>query len=103
MKIDLLNYIPKIIQSTNGKREFDLDIYGDDHYIMISYYNLIPNSKLNIRREYSYTLPRYIKLNSETLEVIGLLQAEMGKTNNGLLNFSNCEYKLINKILNLLL
>ncbi len=99
MKIDLLDYIPETIKSENGKREFSLDIHSDNYYIMISYYNPIPNSKENKNREYCLTIPRFVNKNSETFEVIGLLQAEMGKTNNGMLNFSNCEYKLVNKVI----
>lgn len=99
MKLDLLNYIPKMIKSENGKRDFLLEIHSDEYYIQMSYYNSIENSKQNRKREYSSIIPRFINLNSETFEVMGLLQAEMGKTNNGMLNFSNCEPKIINKII----
>ena len=98
-KIDLLNYIPKLLKTPKSKNELALEISTHDNYIMISYYNPVWNSRDKSNREYSLTISRFINRTSETFEVLGLLQAEMGKTNNGLLNFSNCEYKLINKIM----
>ncbi len=47
-------------------------------------------------RRFAYTLPRYISRTKRTFEVIGLLQAEMGKTNNNLV-FANNEPSIINE------
>lgn len=47
-------------------------------------------------RRFSYILPRYITRNKRTFEVLGLLQGEMGKTNNNLV-FANNEPAIINE------
>ncbi|MEK6973959.1 MAG: LAGLIDADG family homing endonuclease [Nanoarchaeota archaeon] len=51
-------------------------------------------------KEHSLYVPRFIYNDKRTFEVFGLLQAEMGKTNNGCISFANHEFKIINYILN---
>ena len=99
-KIDLLEFIPDKIKCGENLREYLLDIKSDEDYIMLSYITkMITPIKSNAEREYSLTIPRYINSNQETLDVLGLLQAEMGKTDNGCISFCNHEYRLINKVL----
>src|SRR3989338_4954906 len=93
-KIDLIEYLPKTI-FTNTK-ECLLNIGADDLYISLSY---IAETFNNAKIEYSHTIPRFISKNQETFEVLGLLQAEMGKTQNGNLSFANSEPKIINKVM----
>jgi len=49
------------------------------------------------KREYFLTIPRHINWDQETFEVLGLLQAEMGKTDNGCVTFANSDSRIINR------
>ena len=95
-KIDLKKYLPEYIVSGRQNKKYKLHVKADDKYLMCSY--LRPSKHAGIR-EYNYTLPRYISKNNETFEVLGLLQAEMGKTQNGCLTFCNHEYNIIKKVM----
>ena len=95
---DLLEFIPDKIICGENQKEYPLNIGPEEDYIMLSYLTDLTN---NAKREYSLTIPRKISLSEGTFEVIGLLQAEMGKTNNGCLVFANREYQLINKVMRL--
>lgn len=97
-KLDLLEFLPEKIFTGSGK-EFPLNIAYDNEYINMSYLALKSSGKLQHFQEYSITTPRFISKNVETFEVLGLLQAEMGKTQNGCLNFCNSEPKIVKKIL----
>lgn len=94
--IDLLPFIPKTVKCGEKENEYILDIKEDEDYILLSYRTDMSNGA---KIEYSLTIPRYITRNKETFEVIGLLQAEMCKTNNGYIGFPNSEYRLINKVM----
>ncbi|MFA4887351.1 MAG: hypothetical protein WC595_04010 [Candidatus Nanoarchaeia archaeon] len=94
-KLDLKEYLPEIILTGSGK-QCVLSYYADDLYISVSYQTQQTN---NAKGEYSFTFPRFISKSEETFEVLGLLQAEMGKTQNGCLNFTNSEPKIMNKVL----
>ena len=98
-KIDLLKYVSKRVKSQRADKEFSLENNSDEKDIMLSYCVPVWNSKDNGKKEYALTIPRFINKNKETFEVIGLLQAEMGKTGNGMINFCNCEHKIINKVI----
>lgn len=76
-----------------------MNIFSDDSYLVISYSVDLILNKRNIKKNYHLTLRRFIDYNNETFEVLGLLKAEMGKTDNGCVNFSNCEPRIINKVL----
>ena len=93
-KIDLIDYLPKIIFT--GSKECILNTGADDLYILLSYSAETSN---NAKIEYSHTIPRSISKNQETFEVLGLLQAEMGKTQNGNLSFANSEPRIINEVM----
>ena len=96
--IDILNFIPSTIVCNAGKgQEVNLSQHYDNEHIYLSY---IVKQGNNANREHSFILPRFISKSKETFEVLGLLQAEMGKTNNGCINFSNSEPKIINKVIN---
>ena len=95
--IDILEFmISKILKSKNNLEQ-DLNIRYDERYINLSY---TINGYNNSKREYSLTIPRFISNNERTFEVLGLLQAEMGKTHNGSLSFANSEPKIVNYVLN---
>ncbi|MDP2906685.1 MAG: hypothetical protein Q8O03_01990 [Nanoarchaeota archaeon] len=96
-RIELLQFIPKTVKCGKKEKEYILNIKKDENYIMLSYQTDMSNSA---KMEYSLTIPRYITRDKETFEAIGLLQAEMSKTNNGYIGFPNSEYRLINKVMN---
>ncbi|MBS3168358.1 hypothetical protein J4216_04490 [Candidatus Woesearchaeota archaeon] len=92
---DLLDYLPKEIVAGENGNKYELFFKADEKYISLSYISKHSN---NSQQEHSLTIPRFIFKNQETFEVLGLLQAEMGKTQNGSLNFANSEPRLINKV-----
>ena len=95
--LDLLEFLPEKIICNSGKgQEVELKYSYDNEYISLSY--LIEKTN-NAEFEYSITIPRFISKSKETFEVFGLLQAEMGKTQNWNVSFPNHEHQLINKIL----
>ncbi|HLC85714.1 MAG TPA: LAGLIDADG family homing endonuclease [Candidatus Nanoarchaeia archaeon] len=94
--LDLVEFLPKTIFSGENNNPNKLNFSSDNLYISLSYTTETGN---NSKTEYSYTIPRFIEKNKETFEVLGLLQAEMGKTHNGCLNFSNSEPRIINKVI----
>ncbi len=98
--MDLLEFVPDKIKCGKNLKEYPLNSKIEEDYIMFSYITkMMTPTKSNAEREYSLTIPRYINSNQETFEVLGLLQAEMGKTDNGCIVFCNHEYHLINKVI----
>lgn len=99
-KIDLLQFVPKIVKCGKKEKEYKLDVKEGENYIMLSYQTDMSNHLgINAKREYPLTIPKYIIRNKETFEVLGLLQAEMGKTNNGCIIFANTECRLVNNVM----
>ncbi len=96
--LDLLDYLPEAMLMESGK-QYPLKINSDEEYIDLSYLVDVVTPSGKGRREHSCTLPRFIPKTEATFEVLGLLQAEMGKTGNGSLSFPNHEYKLINQVM----
>jgi len=100
-KIDVLDFIPKTVFVGKNQKISDLNIKFDDLYIYLSYRtNIVNKGEITGVKEHSLTIPRFVSRNKETFEVLGLLQAEMGKTQNGCLNFCNHEYNLVNLVMN---
>jgi len=98
--IDLLEFLPQNILCGKLEKQFPLNIKLDSKYLSLSYITDLSNQTGQVgTKEYSLTIPRFISKIIRTFEVLGLLQAEMGKTNNGNLSFANHEYKLINYVL----
>ncbi len=97
--IDLLQYLPTDI-ITQEERKYPLHVQHDEISIGLSYQAPLHNQTGECgTQEFSCTIPRYIAKNERTFEVLDLLQAEMGKTQNGTLSFSNCEPKIINAVM----
>lgn len=97
--LDLLEYLPKTI-FTVGREEYPLQVTADDTHITVSYFlaKVSPTGSAGFQ-EYSYTLPRFISKTEGTFEVLGLLQAEMGKIPNGNLSFPNHEYCIVKQVM----
>jgi len=95
--LDLLNLIPNKVLC--GKNNISNHLFKDYDQSSVGLYYKIKR-KNNSIREYSIAIPRFISQSKRTFEVLGLLQAEMGKTQNGSLSFANSEPKAINYILN---
>ncbi len=93
---DLIEFIPKVVLSGKEVKEIPLNFGYDEIYISLSYFVY---SISNGSKEYDFSIPRFINKNKETFEVLGLLQAEMGKTHNGCLVFANSEPRIINKVI----
>jgi len=94
--LDLLDFIPARIISGKKNKLKNLSVDSDQNSIGLSYKI---NGSNNSKREYSLVIPRFIQKSEKTFEVLGLLQAEMGKTQNGSIVFPNSEPKIINKVL----
>lgn len=85
-----------MIVSGKYGHEYPALVEERDSYLLIRYTSLGWN---NSHREHSVIIPRFIKRNKKMFEALGLLQAEMGKTQNGCIVFANSEHKLVNKVL----
>ena len=101
-KFDMMDFVPSEIYSGKNGNKYLLEVKEWNQYLMISY--KVPQSKWkgltgNGYRVYDDSIKRYINKNNDTFEVLGLLQAEMGKTQNGCLNFCNHEYQIMNKVM----
>ena len=90
------NFIPrKVICKNKPEKSFDLNIVEENLHLNISY-KTTSDCRNGI---YSLLMPKEIKRDNETFEVLGLLQAEMGKKHDGKISFSNHEDQLINKVI----
>src|SRR3989338_7197441 len=100
-KICLKEFIPtKVICKNSPEKSFDLNILDDGIYLMLSYFTDAHNHLGKVGcKEHNLLLPKFIKKNQETFEVLGLLQAEMGKQHDGKVVFCNHEYRLIKKVI----
>lgn len=99
-KFDLKNFLPKEIHSGKKGNKYPLEVKESNDYLDLSYLSNISNFKGEGKRQYYDFIKRYVNKNKESFEVLGLLQAEMGKTQNGSLNFCNHEYQIIKKVMN---
>lgn len=99
--INLLNFIPEKVLCGKNYTQYPISINSlEGTHIALSYLtNLHNQTGLCGKRKYSLIIPKYISRNTETFEVLGLLQAEMGKTNNGCIVFCNHEFQLMNKVI----
>ena len=95
--LDLMDFIPNKVCCGKNCSSRKLNKNYDNVYLGLSYITIGSNSS---KKEYSIVVPRKIKKTVRTFEVLGLLQAEMGKTQNGNLSFANNQPKIINYILN---
>jgi predicted CopG family antitoxin len=99
-KICLKEFIPeKVMNKHDNGKSYDINIIEDECYLTLSYEVDAHNQHGKIgQRCFTLLLPKYIRRNKETFEVLGLLQAEMGKQLDGKIAFCNHEFQLINKI-----
>src|SRR3989338_1146922 len=98
-KIKLRQFVPERVMNNKGlDKSYDLRIIEDD-YLSLSY-DVPAHNQTGLvgKREFSIVFPASINRNRETFEVLGLLQAEMGKKQDGKINFCNHEYQIINKV-----
>src|SRR3989344_5242102 len=95
--LDLVDFIPNVVYCGKNSVPKNLSKNYDNEYINLSYITEGYNSST---KEYSLTISRKIEKTIRTFEILGLLQAEMGKTQNGTLSFANNQPKIINYVLN---
>jgi len=100
-KICLKEFIPeKVICNNDVSKSYDLNIIDKVTNLKLFYYVPATNQfGTKARRCFTYNVPKFINRNSETFQVLGLLQAEMGKKMDGKITFCNNEYKIINKVI----
>ena len=98
-KICLKEFIPERVINAKNTKSFEVQIWDTDINLTVWYSVMLNQKGLIYKKEYEILIPRYIKRNSQTFEVLGLLQAEMGKKQDGKVTFCNHEYKLINKVM----
>ena len=100
-KICLTEFIPsKVICKNNLSKSFKLNRYEIGNYIKLFYstdaYN---HTGIVGKKNYKLLFPKDVRRNQETFEVLGLLQAEMGKQHDGKVVFCNHEYQLVKKVM----
>jgi hypothetical protein len=98
-KICLKEFIPeKSVCVKYPDRQYNVNIIEDENYLT-TYYDVDLHNQTGIvgKKRYTLLLPKHIRRGKETFEVLGLLQAEMGKQHDGKVVFCNHEPKLINK------
>src|SRR3989338_1042179 len=90
-KICLKEFIPsKVICTNSPEKSFDLSVLDDGIHLMLAYFTDTYNQLGKFgHKEHTLLLPKFIKRNQETFEVLGLLQAEMGKRHDGKIVFCN--------------
>ncbi|MBI2654495.1 hypothetical protein HYX02_06860 [Candidatus Woesearchaeota archaeon] len=100
-KISLVEFIPnRVICKNFPEKSFDLNREENGNYINLSYFTELHNHRgLVGKKKYELLLPKYVRRNQETFEVLGLLQAEMGKQHDGKIVFCNHEYRLVKKVM----
>lgn len=99
-KICLKDFVPEKAMSEKNKKNFPLNIIDADYYLTLFYETDLHNWKgLVGKKRYSLVIPKNVSRSKETFVVLGLLQAEMGKQQDGKIVFCNHEYQLINKVL----
>tara|TARA_Y100000310_G_scaffold345379_1_gene464300 strand:- start:5182 stop:6510 length:1329 start_codon:yes stop_codon:yes gene_type:complete len=99
-KIELSKYIPKKVICGKNQNKYPLTVEIKSDRIILSYHTKLSNQiGPCATRKYSCIIPKTISKNQENYEVLGLLQAEMGKTQNGCITFPNSEPKIINKVI----
>src|SRR3989344_2810970 len=96
-KICLREFIPsKVIRKNSPEKSFELNRKDIENYIKLSYFtNLHNHTGLVGKKKYELLLPKYVRKNQETFEVLGLLQAEMGKKQECQIIFFTYTYKII--------
>jgi len=100
MKIDLLQYIPINVLVGRECKTVPLQTIDLDTHLLLRYtVDRDTDSHKAGCRDFSEIVPRYINKTKETFEVLGLLQAEMGKTQNGCITFCNHESQIIKRVI----
>ncbi len=75
--INLKQFIPNQVVCGKHKKLFPLQVNEDDRYFLMRYETLTHNGG---KRKYGADIPKTVSRSKDTFEVLGLLQAEMGKT-----------------------
>lgn len=93
-KICLEEFIPnRVICKNFPEKSFGLNREEIGNYIKLFYFTELHNhTGLVGTKTYELLLPKYVRRKQETFEVLGLLQAEMGKQHDGKIVFCNHEY-----------
>ena len=97
--ISLKEFLPPGIHSGRNNKLCPLNVDEDSQYLMVGYTVNLSHLAGTVKKEYSFALPKFITKDEETFEVLGLLQAEMNKTQNGCLTFVNSEDRIIRKVM----
>jgi hypothetical protein len=93
-------FIPSTIKSGRLGNEYPLHVDEHDDKYFVWYEVPVTNQKGIVgKKRYSETIPKYIELDAETLEVIGLLQGEMSKAFRRTLTFANSEPGILRKVM----
>lgn len=97
--IKLIEHLPEHIMVGESEKKMPIKIIEHPSTFVISYKVPIHNHKGHVGfKEHKLSIPKEIPATFENFQVFGLLQAEMGKTNNGCLTYANKEHQLINPI-----
>jgi len=99
--ICMKEFVPeKALCKKDSNKGYELNSVDDGIYLNLGY-EVDTNNQFGCsgKRCFSLALPKYINRNLETFEVLGLLQAEMGKQHDGKIVFCNHEHRLVNKVI----
>ncbi|MFH1400004.1 MAG: hypothetical protein ABIH41_00650 [Nanoarchaeota archaeon] len=100
--LDLRQFIPNPIVSGMKGNTYRTNIQSINRTYSVTYLTNVSNwagSNVGKRRRIG-SVPKEIQLNSETFEVLGLLQGEMSKTQRGPITFCNCQPTIMEQVLN---
>ncbi len=97
----MLQFIPSEIKSGRRGNMYVSHVHDEPDQYVVEYCRPVSNhTGPNVGvRWHRGTLPKYLHLDAQSFEAIGLLQGEMSKTARGTLTFANCEPVLVNRIL----
>jgi len=97
----MIDFVPERVKSQKDQdKEFELEKRQDEIYLILCYRTVLHNHTGAVGfKYYNLIIPKTVTRNPFTFEVLGLLQAEMGKQQDGKVVFCNHEYKLVNKVL----
>ncbi len=99
--IDMKQFIPDRFNSGILGTTYPAEIEEEASSYRVRYWRNVSNHTKRIvgKRKLEDTLPKTLKLDNRTFEVLGLLQGEMSKTNRGPITFCNSRPELMNLVL----
>lgn len=98
--LNLRDVIPPTIVATKKQNEYLLEVdERKDHYYVHYQTDIYNRTGLVGKRTYEQLVPKEIILNAPTMEILGILQGEMSKTDRGVSTIANSETSIMKKVI----